>query len=110
MRTIDKNKLFYRLLRAVKDETGKRPKWTVEKIAESIYVNRCHLTDVLNNKPGHGGQIRPKLVRFFRENFEQWRAILQALGWDEDGRIVPRGMLDVQHSTGNNAEPEGKDV
>lgn len=92
----DKNKLFYRLLHAVKDETGNRPKWTLEKIAAAIYVNRPHLTDVINNKQGHGKQTRPKLVRFFRENFEQWRAILSALGWDENGNLVPHGMSDVE--------------
>lgn len=93
-----KNKLFYRLLHAVKDESGKRPKWTLEKIAEAIYVNRAHLTDVINNKPNHGAQTRPKLVRFFKANFQQWKAILSALEWDEEGNIVPRGTSDVQQS------------
>jgi len=94
----EKNKLFYRLLRAVKDPSGKHPLWTVEKIAAAIYVNRSHLNDVLNNKPGHGGQTRPKVARFFKANFEQSAAILQSLGWDGEGNIVPHGTLDVQQS------------
>lgn len=94
----EKNKMFYRLLRAVKDPSGKRPLWTLEKIGKEIYVNRSHLTDVINNKPRHGAQTRPKLVRFFKQHFEQWQAILEALGWDEEGNIIPHGTLDVQQT------------
>lgn len=103
MRTIDKNHLFYQLLHAVHDPSGRRPRWTIEKIAAELYLNRSRLNDVINNKPGHGAHTRPKLVRFFRKNFEQWPAILQALGWDNTGKIVSHGTLQI----GNSAQFQG---
>lgn len=83
------NAKFYFLLHELR--AGNRPRWTIEKIAAEIYVNRSHLTDVLNNKPGHGAQTRPKLIKFFKAKFRKqrrWQEILEALGWDENGCLM----------------------
>ncbi len=82
-----------------------RPKWSVERIAAEIHCHRSRVNDTLNNKPGRGAQIRPKLVRFFKAHFPDtdgptWRDLLEALGWNEDGTVkaVPRGTLHVAQS------------
>jgi hypothetical protein len=81
------NKKFHWLIREPRDARGK-PLWTVAKIAQAIYCNRCRVTDALNNKAGHGAQTRPKLARFFKEKFPNtWEQILESLGWDKDGKI-----------------------
>jgi hypothetical protein len=72
---------------------GRRPKWTVAKIAAAIYSGRAHVTQVLNNEPGRGGQTRAKLIKFFRKEFpETSEQILESLGWVRAGlAIVPVG-------------------
>ncbi len=90
-----RNGRFHYLLEQPKDSAGERL-WTVEKVAEAIYSSRAHVTEVLNNKPGRGGKTRLKLVRFFKQNFTFWRDMLAALGWDEDGGIVPQGTFHVE--------------
>ena len=72
--------------------------WTVEKLAAGIYASRCHVNMVLRNaavagKAGYGKQTRPKLVQFFKGHFTAWRAMLAALGWDENGNVIPHGTL-----------------
>src|SRR5690242_19677587 len=94
------NRRFYELLHAPRERN--RPKWTLEKIAEAIYVNRQHLNDVINNKAGLGKQVRPKLVKFFKQHFEQtWPEILNALKWDANGEPVPRRTSDVRQLEGD---------
>jgi hypothetical protein len=68
-----------------------RPLWTVGKVAQAIYSNRAHVTEVLLNREGRGGNTRRKLVRFFKENFHNWKELIDALGWDEAGNKVPQG-------------------
>lgn len=59
---------------------------TVSRLAAALKINRPHLTDVLNNTPGHGGQTRPKVARWLVKHFpEQAPAVLGQLGWDERG-------------------------
>ena len=70
---------------------GKRTvRLTVERMAAAIFVNRAHLTDVLNNKPGHGGNTRWKVVKFLKQKQPAHAAaLLDALGWDADGNVKP---------------------
>jgi hypothetical protein len=92
------NRKFYWLLRAIKDERGKRI-WTTQTLAEAIYCTRPRLTDVLNNKadiPGRGKRLRPILVKFFKKEFPEdgqagvtWRQLIAALGWDANGNLCP---------------------
>jgi len=79
-----KNGKFHWLLREPKDEAG-QSRWTVAKVAKAIRSNRSHVTDVLNNKPGHGGvKTRAQLTRFFRKHFRQHGAeILESLNWEK---------------------------
>jgi hypothetical protein len=84
-----RNPKFMRLLAEQRGEDGK-PLWNVGKLATAIYSNRSHVTEVLLNREGRGGNTRPKLVRFFKERFSNWKEMIEALGWDEKGRIVPR--------------------
>lgn len=94
-----RNKAFYSLLHAVKDETGKRPRWTLDKVAQEIYINRDHLNEVINNK--HGGQTRPKVIKFLKLHFPNWQDFLEALGWDGEGNLtsnVSHRTLDVQQT------------
>ena len=81
--------------------------WTVERLALSIGSTRAHVTEVLNNVPGHGGRTRRRLVLVIRWNFDHWREMLSALGWAEDGSLkdegkasnVPRGTFQFTEST-----------
>lgn len=92
-----KNKDFLGLLHAQRHPSGR--KWTIEKLATAISGNRGHVNDVLNNKPGHGGQTRRKLAALFQKDFPSWRAMLATLGWDESGNLVPQGTSDVQQNS-----------
>jgi len=76
-----KNKQFHFRLRKLRRADG-RP-WTVGRMAAAIGANRAHLTDVLNNTPGHGGQTRPKVLRWMEKEFPPATvaALTQALGW-----------------------------
>ena len=83
-----KNRKFHFLLRKLKDRAGRR--WTVGRIAATIYVSRPRLNDVLNNLPGRGRFTRPKVVKFLEEHLpDQRAALLAALGWDEAGNVKP---------------------
>jgi hypothetical protein len=82
-----KNRKFHFQLRTLKDEKGES--WSVSKIAHRIYVNRSRLNDVINDKPGHGGNTRAKVVKFLTQQFpEQVTSLLTALGWNEHGEII----------------------
>ena len=83
-----KNRDFLFLLRKLKDESGQP--WTVSKIADAMFLNRSRLNDSFNNKPGHGGNTRGKVVKFFGQRFPgQAPELLTALGWNERGEITP---------------------
>jgi hypothetical protein len=83
------NRAFYQLLHDPKTERGRR-RWTVAKVAEAIYCSRAYVQDVLNNRTEHGRLVRRKLVKFFQKEFPlTWRMLLEALGWDEQGRVKP---------------------
>ena len=82
------NRKFHFQLRTLKDAAGRR--WTVDRIAEAIYVNRSHLNCVLNNQPGRGRATRPKVIAFLKRHLpEQQDSLLAALGWDAKGNIKP---------------------
>jgi len=81
-----KNRKFHFLLRSLRTANGER--WTVGRIAETIYVGRSRLNDVFNNAPGQGAMTRPKVVRFLGEHLADKKAeLLAALGWDGEGNI-----------------------
>lgn len=63
-----KNHKFYDLLHARKMNTT--------KLAALIQSGRAHVTDVINNRPGHGYRTRRKLVPHLTD------AEIAALGWD----------------------------
>lgn len=82
------NRQFHWQLRKLTDENGKT--WTVTLIAYEMFISRARLTDVINNKSGHGGQTRPKVVRFLKRKFPaQFHDLLKALKWNELGEIIP---------------------
>lgn len=56
-------------------------------LAILIDSSRTHVSQVLNNKPGRGGQTRRKLAEHLTP------AELELAGWDRAGNIVPRGTL-----------------
>jgi hypothetical protein len=56
------------------------------------------VNDALNNVPKRGGLLRPKLARYIRQHFNNWERLLAALGWTEDGQIVPRGESHVEQN------------
>ena len=89
-----KNARFYELLRIPQTAAGE-PMWNVQRLATEIGSSRSHVTEVLNNQPGHGHQTRRKLVRLFRRNFTYWPDLLLALGWTVEGKIVLRGTLEI---------------
>jgi hypothetical protein len=78
-----KNPKFNWLLSLQKDARGER--MTVAKLAEQIHSSRSHVTMVLGNMPGRGHHTRRKLAPLLNA------AMLQALGWDRIGQMVPRG-------------------
>ncbi|MEN6533345.1 MAG: hypothetical protein ABFD89_06760 [Bryobacteraceae bacterium] len=82
-----KNHKFYWLLHEPRDGRG-LPCWTVAMLAREIGSGRAHVTEVLNNVPGHGGKTRRKLVAVFRGHFPYWREMLAALGWTECGELL----------------------
>jgi hypothetical protein len=82
-----KNPKFHLQMKDLRTDSGER--WTVGRIAETIYVSRSRLNDVLNNKSGQGGLTRSKVVKFFGKHLpEQKSQLLAALGWDDHGRLV----------------------
>lgn len=66
------NKNFYRLLHA----RG----ITVQFLADVIDSGRAHVTEVLNNVPGHGGKTRRRLFRWLMPEE------IEALGWTPEYR------------------------
>ena len=53
-------------------------------MAEAMYISRPRLNDVLNNTPGMGREIRPKVRAFLeRELPEHKEELLAALGWTD---------------------------
>lgn len=87
-----KNTEFHNLLRRRRDEGG-RPLWSIGKIAEHLYLNRSRLSGVFNNDDARrGGQTRPKLIKFFKREFEgtepNWQQLLKALNWNEDSSVI----------------------
>jgi hypothetical protein len=101
-----KNAKFNWLLKERRDARGKRL-WTIAKVADAIYTNRAHVTDVLNNKPQHGAQTRPKLVKFFKKEFpDTWPQIIDALGWTDTGNLLADCCTsDIPHGTRQSLEP-----
>ena len=80
------NRKFHFQLRELKDDKGRR--WTVGRMAETMFVSRMHLNCVLNNKRG-GAAARRKVVKFLKLHLpQQEKELLKALGWDEDGSRV----------------------
>ena len=55
---------------------------TVTKLAEQFSIGRSHLSQVLANKPGRGGQTRRKIARYLPP------VALQLLGWDVRGNLI----------------------
>lgn len=53
----------------------------VKDLAEQARVSRCHLSEVLQNKPGRGGQTRRRVAPLLLPEE------LALLGWDENGRM-----------------------
>ena len=91
-----KNQRFYQLLHMGRQANGEA--WTTSALAASIQSGRAHVTEVLNNEPGHGHQTRRKLAAVFKANFTFWRDLLLALGWDEGGNILAvEGRLMESH-------------
>lgn len=91
------NPQFHRLLRRQTDEYGQP--FTVGKLAKKLCAGRSRVNDALNNLPGRGGQLRPKLARYFKEHFPLASdRLLAALGWDENGNPVPRGESHVEQT------------
>ena len=82
-----KNHKFYWLMREPRGADNK-PLWTVDDLAHAVGSSRSHVTEVLNNAPGHGHCTRAKLVSVFRSNFTYWRDMVAALGWDERGKLL----------------------
>ncbi len=56
---------------------------TVEKLAAAILSGRAHVTQVMANKPGRGGQTRRKLNPLLTT------AERELLGWENSTRNVP---------------------
>lgn len=81
-----RNEKFYWLLREPRDAQG-RPVWSVERLAAAAGSSRAHVTEVLNNVPGHGHRTRGRLVRVLMANFTYWRDMLVVLGWSESGEL-----------------------
>lgn len=98
-----KNYQFYKLLHSRRDEkTGRR--MTTTLLAEKIGSSRSHVTEVLNNVPGHGGNsTRRKLLTLMTHDE------LSTLGWSqknggaapaasaEQKSAAPKNLLDVEH-------------
>lgn len=68
-----KNYNFYRALHGRGETAG--------SLARAIGSSRGHVTEVLQNKPGHGGQTRGKLARLLTPEE------LGFLGWMEEGSL-----------------------
>lgn len=71
-------------------------------LAAAVHCGRCHLSQVLANVPGRGGQTRRKLAYWIvLQCGPDGPEMLKELGWDEEGNVlecstgnVPdRGML-----------------
>ena len=98
------NQPFHALLRECRDSYGDR--YTVGKLADAINSSRPHVNRVLLNYErtrhqqfgsSYGTITRRKLIKFFKTDFpKQAAALLAALGWDETGKIVPRGENHVE--------------
>lgn len=56
--------------------------WTVKDLAREAGVSRAHLSEVLHGKPGRGGIVRRKVVRFLSPELRR------ALQWDQNGRLL----------------------
>jgi hypothetical protein len=72
-----KNKPFYHLLHARGLDTT--------MLAFFVGTSRAHLTEVLNNKPGHGGKTRRKLFPFILPEEAA------ALGWTDEYQAWLKG-------------------
>lgn len=65
-------------------------KFTIGMLADGIFASRPHVNMVLrnhcpNDRPNFGKQTRRKLIKFFKDKFVTWPAMLAALGWNEAG-------------------------
>jgi transcriptional regulator with XRE-family HTH domain len=67
------------------------------KLADKIMSSRAHVTEVLNNKKGRGTHTRKRLAAVLKD-YKNGPEILKELGWDERGKIVPRGELQATSS------------
>jgi hypothetical protein len=86
-----KNYAFYRLLHSRRDEkTGWR--MTTARLAELSGSGRAHVTEVLNNKPGHGHFTRRRLFPHLT------RSEVRLLGWMPE---YDRWRASQQRSTEN---------
>ena len=72
-----KNKTFYHLLHKRGMDTT--------RLAELVGTSRPHLTEVLNNKPGHGNTTRRKVFPWILPEEAD------ALGWGEQHRDWLKG-------------------
>lgn len=55
---------------------------TINTLAWCIHSSRSHVSQVLANKPGRGGQTRRKLAAMLLD------AELALLGWDRQGKVL----------------------
>jgi hypothetical protein len=77
-------------------------RWTVAKQAGELMTGRAHLTGVLGNLPGRGGQTRWKVVTLFKRRWpEQAPALLAVLGWTSEGGLATFKDQPPNCSTGN---------
>lgn len=76
-------------------------------LAQAATCGRAHLSEVLNNKPGHGHFTRPRLFPFltveevrllgWTEEYNRWRA-KQAEPQRSTGNFVPKETGEVLHA------------
>ena len=96
------NRRFHFKLRELKDANGRR--WTVGRMAETMFVSRTHLNCVLNNQRG-GAASRRKVVKFLKLHLpQQEKELLNALGWNEEGQRAT-GTENIQQPTSNAQQP-----
>lgn len=56
----------------------------IKHLAELIGSSHAHVSQVMNNKPGRGGQTRRKLAALLTDRE------LALVGWGREGRLVPQ--------------------
>lgn len=84
----------WQLLRALKLR-----KQGIRSLAAAIGSNRCHVSQVLNNIPGRGGQTRRKLAKLMTAEE------LKLAGWDANGNQVAQDARDRITRVDESAKP-----